>query len=473
MPSFYHNLSCFAKARLSRQLALWIAASIIVIEIIILVPSYYRRKNELLQQVEGFSQIVVDSLVESKNQGMLVPEILDKLEIVTQSSSVLGLVIYNQQGEMIGGLGEAIEIPYSELAAIQEAPNLRMRRYFGDRYEIALSISPQGRDYIIVTRHDLIPIKTELKAFTLRIIGLVAIISIFVTGVMMIVLGFVVISPILQLRDDLNKVGDALKTDQSQVNFSSLQLRRKDEFGDVLAAFNIMYERIYKEMKQRQETEKYLRLEQEESEKLLLNILPKSIAEKLKHGEKNIANEFPEATILFADIVGFTELSVKICAEDLVNLLNEIFSCFDGLSEKHHLEKIKTIGDAYMVVGGLPMLQPNHAECVAEMALDMLAEITKFNQKLGINCNIRIGMNTGSVVAGVIGTKKFTYDLWGDTVNTASRMESHGIPGKIQVTEATYLRLKDQYEFVHRGLIPVKGKGEMNAYLLIGRKQIS
>lgn len=177
--------------------------------------------------------------------------------------------------------------------------------------------------------------------------------------------------------------------------------------------------------------------EREKGEQLLLNILPKSIAERLKQEQITIADSFPEATIMFADIVDFSRLSGRISATELVSLLNKIFSAFDRLAERHNLEKIKTIGDAYMVVGGLPLPYSAHAEAIAEMALDMQQEIARFSQDLNESFSIRIGINTGPVVAGVIGLKKFIYDLWGDAVNTASRMESHGIPNCIHVSQAT------------------------------------
>jgi len=228
--------------------------------------------------------------------------------------------------------------------------------------------------------------------------------------------------------------------------------------------------RVIERTAQLQETNEKLLTEQEKSESLLLNILPKSIAQQLKEGQSSIADGFAEVTILFADIVGFTELSKHIPPGQLVNLLNEIFTAFDRLSEKYDLEKIKTIGDAYMVVGGIPDLRSDHAEAIAEMALDMQQEVARFNTKNIAALNIRIGINTGPVVAGVIGTKKFIYDLWGDAVNTASRMESHGLPGCIQVTESTYQFLRDKYLFEERGVIEVKGKGEMTTYFLKGRK---
>lgn len=217
-------------------------------------------------------------------------------------------------------------------------------------------------------------------------------------------------------------------------------------------------------------SEAHLRESQERSERLLLNILPSPIAEHLKQNTSAIAEQFDEVTILFGDIVGFTPLSTRIKPAELVNLLNEIFSTFDELTEKHGLEKIKTIGDAYMVVGGLPIAKHNHAESIAQMALDMQTAIAHFQAKYSEDLQIRIGINTGSVVAGVIGMKKFIYDLWGDAVNVASRMESSGLAGKIQVTETTYERLKERYEFEKRGQINVKGRGEMTTYWLVGEK---
>jgi class 3 adenylate cyclase len=198
--------------------------------------------------------------------------------------------------------------------------------------------------------------------------------------------------------------------------------------------------------------------------------LPSEIASRLKYETDSIADSFADVTVLFADIVGFTELSCCVSPIDLVKLLNRIFSTFDLLAEKHGLEKIKTIGDAYMVVGGLPTPRADHVEAIANMALDMQTEIARFNAKTGNTFSIRIGINTGPVVAGVIGIKKFIYDLWGDTVNTASRMESQGIPSCIQVTQVTYERLRDNYLFEERGVIQVKGKGEMMTYLLISKK---
>jgi class 3 adenylate cyclase len=214
-----------------------------------------------------------------------------------------------------------------------------------------------------------------------------------------------------------------------------------------------------------------LELEQAKSEQLLLNVLPAAIALRLKDNEHNIAESFAEVTVMFADIVGFTELSSRISATAVVEVLNDIFSAFDHLADRHGLEKIKTIGDAYMVVGGLPTPREDHAEAIANMAIDMLQEIRILSLEHSEPFSIRIGICSGPVVAGVIGLKKFIYDLWGDTVNIASRMESHGITGCIQVTAETYELLKDKYTFEKRGAIQVKGKGYMVTYLMTGKKE--
>jgi class 3 adenylate cyclase len=214
-----------------------------------------------------------------------------------------------------------------------------------------------------------------------------------------------------------------------------------------------------------------LDLEREKSERLLLNVLPTSIASRLKQTEAVIADGFPDVTVMFANIVDFTRRSERIAPEQVVESLNDLFSVFDQLARERGLEKIKTIGDAYMVVGGLPDPRPDHVEAVAEMALAMRAEVAGHVDPGGQPLAVRIGIDTGPVVAGVIGTSRFSYDLWGDTVNTASRMESHGVPGCIQVTARTYQRLRDHYRFERRGPIPVKGKGDIVTYLLEGRVQ--
>jgi class 3 adenylate cyclase len=205
------------------------------------------------------------------------------------------------------------------------------------------------------------------------------------------------------------------------------------------------------------------------SEGLILNVLPKAIAERLKREPGVIAEAHDEVTVLFADVVDFTPLTARTEPARVVGLLDEVFSAFDTLAARHGVEKIKTIGDAYMVAAGLPEPRPDHAEAMAEMALDMLDAIRQLCESMGFDLAIRVGIDSGPVIAGVIGRHKFIYDLWGDAVNTASRMESHGLPGRVQVSETTYRRLSNRYEFEDRGEIDVKGKGRLRAYLLVGR----
>lgn len=232
----------------------------------------------------------------------------------------------------------------------------------------------------------------------------------------------------------------------------------------------LYYEGSVTDITERKKSEVALRLARKRAELLLLNILPQPIAERLKRGQRTLAESFEDVTVLFADLVDFTKFSAQTSPTELVELLNVIFSKFDRLAEQHGIEKIKTIGDAYMVVAGLPTPRPDTAGAIAQMALDMQDSIAQLNSELGKSFRLRIGIHSGPVVAGVIGIRKFSYDLWGDTVNIASRMESQGLPGAIQVSATTYERLRDRYLFEERSPIQVKGKGEMITYFLISRK---
>ena len=214
-----------------------------------------------------------------------------------------------------------------------------------------------------------------------------------------------------------------------------------------------------------------LRTEHDRAESLLLNILPGSIAERLKASPTTIADQFTDASVLFADVVDFTPRSQTLSAAEVVGLLDRLFSEFDALAERHGLEKIKTIGDAYMVAAGVPTPRPDHARALALLALDIQAALAPGGSLADLAIEVRIGINSGPVVAGVIGRRKFLYDLWGDAVNTASRMESAGTPNHIQVTRATYELLRDEFDLEPRGTIAVKGKGEMETWYLVGVNQ--
>jgi adenylate cyclase len=202
---------------------------------------------------------------------------------------------------------------------------------------------------------------------------------------------------------------------------------------------------------------------------LLLNILPEPIADRIRAGEGLIADRHDDVSLLFADIVGFTAMSSVMDPEELVRLLDQVFGVFDALVEASGLEKVKTIGDAYMIVGGMPTWRPDHLERMADLAIDIARAVNDNDAAARLGVKFRIGMHTGSVVAGVVGKRRSIYDVWGDTVNLASRMESTGVPGRIQVTGAVEERLRDRYRFESRGVVDIKGKGLMETFFLLDR----
>lgn len=213
-----------------------------------------------------------------------------------------------------------------------------------------------------------------------------------------------------------------------------------------------------------------LREANRQSERLLLNVLPQPIAERLKRGERAIAERYDSVAVLFADLVGFTRWSAAISPERAVAFLSRVFTAFDELTERHGLEKIKTIGDAYMVVAGLPTPSAQPGEAMARMALEMLETVERMKREEGGALDVRLGMHVGPVVAGILGTQKFSYDLWGDTVNMASRLESHGVPGRLQVTESTWLALREHFDFEPRGEVELKSLGRLKTWLLVGAR---
>ena len=269
---------------------------------------------------------------------------------------------------------------------------------------------------------------------------------------------------------------------QKQLEAQNTQLQREIvERKQTEAALETSRELILRQRDELKGLYDKIVVEQKVSERLLLNLLPSPIAERLKVRpdfnadgiSEIIADSFPEVTVLFADIVEFTRVSASMSPERLVAMLNEIFTDFDSIAENRGLEKIKTIGDAYMAAAGLPVPAADHALRAAYMALDMIDALDRFNVRCGYGLQLRIGINSGAVVAGVIGKRKFIYDLWGDAVNTASRMESHGVAGRVQVTEATRRRLGDAFLFEERGAIKAKGMGELHTWFLVGRSSVS
>jgi class 3 adenylate cyclase len=249
------------------------------------------------------------------------------------------------------------------------------------------------------------------------------------------------------------------------------------ELNQLMQAFNQMASSLRLREKEKETAltdlgEKATALEKERgrTEKLLLNVLPVAIADRLQKGEKVEAETFPEVTVFFADIVGFTKLATELGPRSVATLLNELFEIFDDLAEKHKLEKIKTIGDCYMAVAGVPDRSPTHAQQMADFSLEALAALKSQNKQMSRNLEIRIGMHSGTVAAGIIGRKKFAYDLWGDVVNITSRLEGTAEPMKIHVSESVHARLEDSYLFEERGEVELKNRGKLRTYYLVGKK---
>ena len=472
-------------SRLAKQVAAWVFLGILTIEGIVFVPSYVRRRSEELRKLEAVSKEVLSTVKLGIMNDMPQLDILEDVQL-RDGSIIKGVALYNTQGEVIDSTGEAPQFAAETLS--QTTPHHLKRIYQqaigspidkgvirqtadgNTRYDVAWT--SRHSSYILAIRHDATAVQREMRRYVLGITIIVIIISAFVTLVTLSVIQKIVIRPLLLLRDDLTVVGEAIAQHQTP-NFASLQQVNRNELGEVSFAFRCMFERIQMEICDRRQAESCLRQEQQKADRLLLNILPAQIAKQLKENEgkqKAIATRFDTATILFADIVSFTNLAARTSPTALVCQLNDIFSAFDAIAQKHNLEKIKTIGDAYMVVGGVPTPDAQHAQAVMAMAIEMMAFAQDYRVIDGANeahsLRLRIGINTGPVVAGVIGIQKFSYDLWGDAVNVASRMESHGIVDRIQVSEETYLHLKNQYAFEDRGYLPIKGRGEMRVFLL-------
>lgn len=268
---------------------------------------------------------------------------------------------------------------------------------------------------------------------------------------------------IVKADRDLRPLSEAVRR-----AFEHRQLMRQNEL--LQADLDSARDRLAMQLNELNQQHELVQKEQEKSESLLLNILPRTIADQLKDAENDrlIADEFEQVTVLFADLVGFTPLSGTLSPDALVSMLNGLFTMFDELAEELGVEKIKTLGDAYMAATGLPLPMAEHAEVMALMALRMMEALRAYNREHEIDLDLRIGLNSGKVVAGVIGKNKFIYDLWGDTVNIASRMESHGVPGSIQISDSTRELLKDRFRTEPRGEIEVKGKGRMRTWLMTG-----
>ena len=247
-----------------------------------------------------------------------------------------------------------------------------------------------------------------------------------------------------------------------------IEHKSTDEMGQLIKTFNDMLKNTRESIKALQEANQKLQTEKEWSDQLLLNILPAAIADRMHSGETTIADEFPSVTVMFADLVGFTSLTERLGPHEIVRILSEVFSLFDGQLKQHGIEKIKTIGDCYMAVGGAPEATADHARRTADFALSIKNEFQKWSMGNTLGLQIRIGMHSGTAVAGIVGKQRFVYDIWGDVVNVASRMETTGRPGEIQVSEPTYVQLRDLYDFEEVGAVEIKGKGSMRTWILRG-----
>ncbi|MGD1855222.1 MAG: adenylate/guanylate cyclase domain-containing protein [Leptolyngbyaceae cyanobacterium] len=445
------------KSRLSRKIVTSIFLSLVAIELVVFVPSYRQRRADKLRELETLSQEVLATIKANAMLDMQPRSLLTEAQAALKPDSIIvGAALYTETGQLIDTFGEvpSLAIPTAGLSDVET-------QLTGSRYDVAWP-SRQFQDrYVLVIRHDASGVQRYMVQYSALIFCIVVVIAAFVTLVTIFMLERMLINPLLLLRDDLCDAASLVYQPQKAV-FKSLQQSRQDELGDVIRAFASMFAQISQEVQERRAAEIALRNEQEKTEALLRNVLPVAIANQLKNDLSNrtaIASRFENVTILFADIVGFTQLAANTAPTQLVCQLNDIFSIFDTLAERHGLEKIKTIGDAYMVVGGVPAPMDNHAEAVMAMAIDMQVAVKQHPFKL------RIGINTGPVVAGVIGKKKFSYDLWGDAVNIASRMESHGVIDRIQVSADTYGLLKDKFSFEDRGCIEIKGRGQVHTYL--------
>ncbi|MEM6254697.1 MAG: adenylate/guanylate cyclase domain-containing protein [Cyanobacteria bacterium P01_D01_bin.156] len=447
------------KSQLSRKVVLSIFLSLVAIEFVIFIPSYFQRRADKLRELEAVSEEVLLTLKANVMNDMLSTQLLASAQAnLSPDTIILGAALYDSQGQVVDAFGETPEL----MAAAGGLDQIQRLLTAGNtRYDVAWPSRQFEERYVLVIRHDAASVKRYMVQYSIGIFCIVVLISAALTLVTIILLGRMVIHPLLLLRDDLCQAATVVNQ-PNLAEFKSLKHAWRGELGEVIQAFASMFGQISQEVQERQQAETALRSEQEKTEALLRNVLPSAIAHRLKNDLSNrvaIASRFENVTILFADIVGFTELAAHTAPTKLVCRLNDIFSVFDALAEHHGLEKIKTIGDAYMVVGGVPAPMENHAIAVMSMAIDMQAAVKEHGLQL------RIGINTGPVVAGVIGKKKFSYDLWGDAVNIASRMESHGVEDRIQVSADTYELLKDKFLFEDRGCIDVKGRGRMHTYL--------
>lgn len=344
---------------------------------------------------------------------------------------------------------------WESLSQNQNKIMLENRIWYADKEDILIGSNIYYLS-TLVTENDILFNSSRMLFITLAIVA--SALLVMVITIILIAKSFV--KPLKQIGENMKKVAKGYYKGR-------LEVLSQDEFGQLAASANQMTLDLKKADEKIKKQLIEINTEKERSDHLLLNILPPSIAERLKKDEATIADFFPDATILFSDLVGFTQFSSEHSAKDVVDALNKLYSVFDDLLDKHQVEKIKTIGDALLLVSGIPDPIENHAHRMTHMAIDMMRSVEQFNKANNTQFKIRIGIHTGPVVAGVIGKKKFVYDIWGDSVNVASRMESNSLPDHIQVSQASYELIKDVFTLVPRGKIDIKGKGMMQTYFLV------
>jgi class 3 adenylate cyclase len=386
-------------------------------------------------------------------------EILDQNENGTIEDEELG----NPIGNLYAPLHSIFGLPFED--GEKRVQDEWYTDVWGTFVSAAIPIKNQQGEVIAVLGLDYIVTSTANRLNNLFYICIAIVSSSFILSLLLaFFIAYRVSIPIKKLREGTENI--------RQRNFNvAIKIDTHDEFQLLAQTFNSMaveirdYAQGLEELVE--ERTKDLVHEKEVSESLLHNILPVLIANRIRQGETMIADSFPEVTVLFCDIVEFSALTSRVSPTRLVEMLNQIFSEFDRLADYYHLEKIKTIGDAYMAVAGIPQQSLAHAEVTARMALDMIDIVDQLQTTLNEKLNVRIGIHSGKVIAGVIGKRKFTYDLWGDTVNIASRMESHGLAGKIHCSDTFYELLVGKFVFEERGITQIKGKGKMLTYFLV------
>ena len=482
-------------------------ALLIVITSVILTRFFLQKQADLyLETLKTKSQTIVKNLADASELGVLISNkdmLSELLQDIQKDENILFSSILNPK-KMIISIEKRSEFDLRTLSKIISSPGVIPDIDSGIatniftlpelNYPSIFLVTPVlSQEDVVLDEADLLYFSNLDSSNQGDVIGYALVVvstevikkaifknQLISSGITLLVIGLGIIIGYLFTNIIIRPIKSLMKANEivSTGNYTTqVEIISHDEVGLLSESFNDMVDKIriqqealldYSrtlEDKVRQRTAQ-LAAEKAKSDHLLLNILPASIADRLKKKEETIADRYEEVTVLFSDLVGFTQFSAKHTPKELVYKLNILFSKFDDLLDDFKIEKIKTIGDALMLVSGAPRRTKYHAKEMAKMALKMYDALAQFNEEYNESLDLRIGIHTGPVVAGVMGKKKFTYDLWGDAVNTASRMESHGIPGIVHISAATYEHIKGEFNIEDRGKIEIKGKGLMQTYIL-------